>query len=449
EGDTIVKVPNSGSVVTYGTGVAGYSGDGASATLAKMENPELIDVLPDNSLIFEQAVTDVDSRLEGRVSALRRITSAGTISTISGRGLIDPSSFYGSSLHGVAGDDSLIVSGGVRAVGSIEETLVAEGWAYSSSTRNPSGAVEMYTSYGTGVGYTVARRVVTSAGVVTDTFGGGVPIDPDVIGYDQAGNSYFVPRGECRIMKRTVAGTQTTLLGSQVCDENSIIGAWGSLAVRPDGVVYWAESSSRLIRKITGVGQSTVIAQAPVDCAGSEDEPVMEGGAFEICFVVDELAVDRAGNLIVADAQTTTVLRLDTSGEFAPLELEGGGTVFAYGGEKLFFAPDQTTLYVGRPNEIVKIADVGATTPPAPSGLTVSAGDGSARVAWVAPSSNGGAPITGYAVTGGPGCTTTGATSCIVSGLSNGTTYNFTVTAVNVIGGGTASGAVSSRPLAT
>ncbi len=68
-------------------------------------------------------------------------------------------------------------------------------------------------------------------------------------------------------------------------------------------------------------------------------------------------------------------------------------------------------------------------------------GDGQATVSW-SPPDDGGAPITGYAVTATPGgvtVRTTGATSAIVTGLRNGTAYTFTVTATNVVGTSAAS----------
>ncbi len=76
------------------------------------------------------------------------------------------------------------------------------------------------------------------------------------------------------------------------------------------------------------------------------------------------------------------------------------------------------------------------TVPGAPTAVTATPGDASATVSWTAPD-DGGSPITGYTVTSSPGaftCTSTTTTSCTVDGLTNGTSYTFTVTATNAIG---------------
>ena len=81
--------------------------------------------------------------------------------------------------------------------------------------------------------------------------------------------------------------------------------------------------------------------------------------------------------------------------------------------------------------------------PSAPQSVTATPGNGAVLVSWNAPSQ--GAPITGYTVTSNHGqtCTTTGATSCIVAGLSGWTSYTFTVTATNLVGTGPASSATA------
>lgn len=74
-----------------------------------------------------------------------------------------------------------------------------------------------------------------------------------------------------------------------------------------------------------------------------------------------------------------------------------------------------------------------AAAPEAPTNITATAGDGSATVAFTAPSNNGGSPITGYEVIASPGSiVVTGTSSPItVTGLTNGVSYTFTVIAVN------------------
>jgi hypothetical protein len=72
---------------------------------------------------------------------------------------------------------------------------------------------------------------------------------------------------------------------------------------------------------------------------------------------------------------------------------------------------------------------VNPVVPGAPTVGTATAGDTQATVSFTAPASNGGATITGYTVMSNPGgLTGTGAASPImVSGLTNGTAYTFTV----------------------
>ena len=96
---------------------------------------------------------------------------------------------------------------------------------------------------------------------------------------------------------------------------------------------------------------------------------------------------------------------------------------------------------------IVRLDAAAPTAPGAPTGVSASAGNGSASVTWTAPS-DGGSPITSYTVTpyvaGVPqqATTVTGnppATSATVTGLTNGTSYTFTVSATNAVGTGQAS----------
>ncbi|MFN5558355.1 MAG: pentapeptide repeat-containing protein, partial [Rhodoluna sp.] len=83
-------------------------------------------------------------------------------------------------------------------------------------------------------------------------------------------------------------------------------------------------------------------------------------------------------------------------------------------------------------------------TPGRVKGVVVTPGNESVAVSWVAPSYVGTSPINSYAVASEDGlftCSTTGATSCTVTGLTNGTGYRFVVTAANSSGNSTPSSA--------
>jgi hypothetical protein len=103
-----------------------------------------------------------------------------------------------------------------------------------------------------------------------------------------------------------------------------------------------------------------------------------------------------------------------------------------------------------------------ATVPGPPTGLTAKAGQGQVTLTWTAPATDGGSAVTGYDVyqstsKGGEatppvnGTTPIPATttSYTATGLANGTTYWFTVKAVNAAGRSPASNEVQATPAAT
>ena len=93
----------------------------------------------------------------------------------------------------------------------------------------------------------------------------------------------------------------------------------------------------------------------------------------------------------------------------------------------------------------------GPTAPGPPTGVTATAGNGSATVSWTAPP-DGGSAVNTYTITPYIGSTpqtaqiatvigSPPATTATITGLTNGTAYTFTVTATNAVGTGPASNA--------
>ncbi len=91
---------------------------------------------------------------------------------------------------------------------------------------------------------------------------------------------------------------------------------------------------------------------------------------------------------------------------------------------------------------IIKYAQT--TVPDSPTGVSATAGDASATIYFTTPAYDGGEPITEYRVLSGGSQVATGTSSpIVVSGLTNGQSYTFTVVAVNINGPSSPSDATS------
>jgi fibronectin type 3 domain-containing protein len=194
------------------------------------------------------------------------------------------------------------------------------------------------------------------------------------------------------------------------------------------------------VNSVDGSGASVTIGDtmAPAAPPSFEAEAIPTGGAqLDWQAATDNLGLDhydvyRDGSQI-GEVSSTTRTYTDPPAGFGGLHTYAVTAVDTAGLEGPS-ATDSVTL---------------VPPPSAPQSVTATPGNSAVLVSWSAPAQ--GAPITGYTVSSNDDetCTTTGATSCSVTGLTNGTYYTFTVTAGNSVGTGPASGATAAvAPLA-
>jgi hypothetical protein len=101
-------------------------------------------------------------------------------------------------------------------------------------------------------------------------------------------------------------------------------------------------------------------------------------------------------------------------------------------------------------NIVVQTSGPGLTVPTVPLSLVGAAGDTLVNLAWQPPATNGGSGVVGYRVyrDGVLAASPTGS-GATITGLTNGTAYAFTVSAVNGVGEGPKTAAVSVTPVAS
>jgi hypothetical protein len=224
---------------------------------------------------------------------------------------------------------------------------------------------------------------------------------------------------------------------------------------------HWVQNS------LYGMGANTkILTITTLSGVGNTYSADAAGGTIAIKYLADALA---AGTVIdayvLSDTSTATTLigaendyvmslvlawthpitgLVETTATGKPITMTITNSVIKKGAKIYSVVGVITTLLTTATTDgiaVISITDdpqiiIAITAPDAPAGVTATTGGSkSSTVSWIVPSTDGGSAITYYTATSNLGqfCTS-GSTSCSVTGLSDATTYTFTVTATNAVG---------------
>lgn len=285
-------------------------------------------------------------------SAVRKITSGGTVSTLAGGAGLSGSADGPGSVARFDHPSAVAVdaAGNVYVIDTSNQTVrkISVNGSVSTLAGTPgqggradgAGAAARF-FYPSGIAATSAGtvyiadtgnhtlRVVTPAGGVgtlagaiglsglADGFGGEALFAyPGGIAFDGAGNLYIADHNNHTIRKMSPSGQVTTLAGAATIP-GSADGVGGSarfngpagVAVDSGGNVYVADAGNSTIRKITASGIVTTFAGV-AGVAGSSDGP---GGSARFN-APQGIAIDLANNVYVADTNNNTIRKITSAG---------------------------------------------------------------------------------------------------------------------------------------
>lgn len=278
------RVSAAGIITTYaGTGVAGYSGDGAAATAAQLGRPAGLAVGTDGTLYIADPAANV----------VRAVTPGGTISTVPAGALDRPSGVAVDTAGNLYIADTTnhrvrkVDTGG--AVTTVAGTATAgfggDGGAATAALLNRPADVHVGADgslYVADAGNDRVRRVAvggtisTVAGDGTASPDGGISVGdggaataaqlfgPQAVTSDPLGNVFIADAGYDRVRRVDTAGTITSIAGTGVSGFNGDGTAATATLSFPSGIardglgnLFVADSVSRRVRRVAGYGTAT------------------------------------------------------------------------------------------------------------------------------------------------------------------------------------------------
>lgn len=298
----IRRVNRAGTITTVaGNGSFGFSGDGGPATSASLRWPQGL------ALDGAGALFIADSRSH----RIRRVDSAGTITTVAGNGTA-----------GFGGDGGAAT--GASLSGPLHVAVDAAGNVFIADVNNrrirrvdSTGMIATVAGNGA-FGFTGDGGPATSASLTT----------PRGVAVDTAGNLFVSDPGNKRIRRVDPAGTITTIAGSGIVGFSGDGGPATSaslanavdLAVDAEGRLFIADGDNQRIRRVDSAGTITTVAGNGSYAFSGDGGPAASASLARPL----DVAVDGAGNLFIADVYDQRIRRVDPAGTITTVA--GNGT---------------------------------------------------------------------------------------------------------------------------
>lgn len=216
------------------------------------------------------------------------------------------------------------------------------------------------------------------------------PLDSKRVAFDSQGNAYVTDGVNRRVRKVSTSGTMTTFAGSGAQGDRGDGGPALAAAVAPGGVavdssgnVYVSDRAARRVRKIDTSGRITPFAGT------GEDGSSGDGGQARSARLrgPEGLAVDSAGNVYIADPAANVVRKVAPSGVISTVAGSGSTSPLGDGGSATAAGlsnPNDVAvdgagnLYIADTshNRVRKVNSSGVITTVAGNGSTWPLGDG-------------------------------------------------------------------------
>ena len=338
----------------------------------------------------------------------------------------------------IAGGSSTQLNGALAGANGVERDFLISPDSNSAVYRSDEGTdtlIELYSVPLTGGGPTKLNGELIGGGDVLD-----LAISPNGARVVYLADQFLDGLNE--IWSVPIGGGTATRLNGTLPASGDVL----DFAISPDSarVVYLADQDADTLNELWSVPLSggtvtklnrTLVAGGDVQAfLISPDSDSVVYGADQDADTVDELlAVSIAGGSVF-DVNDPLVPGGDVSLTFLT------APVFSISPDSLviLYAADGV---VDGEIELFAFSEVGV--PSAPTAVVASPGNTQATVTFLAPANNGGSPITGYVVTPSPATagwsdSDAGSTALnhLITGLTNGTSYTFTVRATNANGTG-------------